>query len=209
MKFLAIAAAAMLAAGSVCAQTAGTWMMRAGATQLAPVGPSGCMTAPDYGDGSGCSRSNVSADTQLAGGITYMYTDNISFDVPLALPFKHNVIGAGSLEGAGKLGEVKALPMTVFLQYRFLEANAKFRPYVTTAEAAAYIELIGREGTIHDDPPPAEEPLSADPDDEYLLDLARAAAADVLVSGDSHLLVLREVVPVMTPAQFLASLANR
>ena len=53
-----------------------------------------------------------------------------------------------------------------------------------------------------------EEPLSADPDDEYLLDLARAAAADVLVSGDSHLLVLRDVVPVMTPAEFLAGLAN-
>ena len=85
----------------------------------------------------------------------------------------------------------------------------KFRPYVTAAEAAAYMELIGHEGTIHDDPPPAEEPLSADPDDEYLLDLARAAAADVLVSGDSHLLVLRDVVPVMTPAEFLARLANR
>ena len=79
----------------------------------------------------------------------------------------------------------------------------------TAAEAAAYMELIGHEGTIHDDPPPAEEPLSADPDDEYLLDLARAAVADVLVSGDSHLLVLRDVVPVMTPAEFLASLADR
>jgi putative PIN family toxin of toxin-antitoxin system len=84
----------------------------------------------------------------------------------------------------------------------------KFRPYVTAAEAAAYVELIGHEGLIHDDPPPGE-PLSADPDDQYLLDLARAAAADVLVSGDSHLLVLRDVVPVMTPAEFLASLANR
>jgi putative PIN family toxin of toxin-antitoxin system len=87
-------------------------------------------------------------------------------------------------------------------------ARPKFRPYVTAAEAAAYVELIGHEGTIHDDPP-REEPLSADPDDEYLLDLARAAAADVLVSGDSHLLALQDVVPVMTPAEFLASLANR
>jgi putative PIN family toxin of toxin-antitoxin system len=85
----------------------------------------------------------------------------------------------------------------------------KFRPYVTAAEATAYMELIRHEATIHDDPPPGEDPLSADPDDEYLLDLARAAAADVLVSGDSHLLVLRDVVPVMSPAEFLASLANR
>ena len=87
--------------------------------------------------------------------------------------------------------------------------RAKFRPYVTVGEAVAYVEPIAHEGTIHDDPPPPEEPLSADPDDEYLLDLARAAAADVLVSGDSHLLVLRDVVPVVTPAEFLATLAQR
>jgi putative PIN family toxin of toxin-antitoxin system len=85
----------------------------------------------------------------------------------------------------------------------------KFRPYVTAAEAAAFVELVGNEATIYNDPPPAEERLSADPDDEYLLDLARAASADVLVSGDSHLLVLRDVGPVMTPADFLATLASR
>jgi putative PIN family toxin of toxin-antitoxin system len=85
----------------------------------------------------------------------------------------------------------------------------KFRPYVTEAEAAAYVELVRREGTIYEDPPPAGEPLSADPDDEYLLALAGAAAVDVLVSGDSHLLDLRGVVPVMTPAEFLVALATR
>jgi uncharacterized protein len=85
----------------------------------------------------------------------------------------------------------------------------RFRTYVTVAEAVAYAELVGHEGTIHDDPPPSERPLCADPDDEYLIDLARAAGADVLVSGDSHLLILRDVVPVMTPAEFLASLISR
>jgi putative PIN family toxin of toxin-antitoxin system len=88
-------------------------------------------------------------------------------------------------------------------------ARPKFRPYATEDEAAAYVELIRHETTIYEDPPPAGEPLSADPDDEHLLDLARAAAVDVLVSGDSHLLDLRGVVPVMTPAEFLATLANR
>jgi putative PIN family toxin of toxin-antitoxin system len=88
-------------------------------------------------------------------------------------------------------------------------ARPKFQIYVTAAEVAGYLELIEHEGTVHEDPPPAREPLSADPDDQYLLDLARAAAVDVLVSGDSHLLVLRDVVPVMTPAEFLATLADR
>jgi putative PIN family toxin of toxin-antitoxin system len=104
--------------------------------------------------------------------------------------------------------ELVVSPM-LFAELGEVLARPKFRPYVTGAEAAAYIELIGHEATIHDDPPPGEDPLSADPDDEYLLDLARAAAADVLVSGDSHLLILRDVVPVMSPAEFLASLANR
>ena len=147
VKFLAAAAAAILAAGSVSAQTAGSWMVRAGATNLAPVGPSSCMSAPDYGDGSGCTRSNVRASTQLAGGVTYMYTDNISVDVPLALPFKHDLIGAGSLEGAGKLGEVQALPITVFLQYRFLQANSRFRPYVGLG--ITYAHFFKEQGSYH------------------------------------------------------------
>jgi predicted nucleic acid-binding protein len=46
------------------------------------------------------------------------------------------------------------------------------------------------------------------PDDEYLVDLARAAPADVLVSGDAHLLDLRDRLPVMTPAEFLAVLGT-
>ena len=55
---------------------------------------------------------------------------------------------------------------------------------------------------------PSARPLSADPDDEYLVDLARAAEADVLVSGDAHLLELRDRLPVMTPAEFLARLGT-
>ena len=84
----------------------------------------------------------------------------------------------------------------------------KFRRYVTDAEAAAYIDLIRREATILDDPAPGARPLSADPDDEFLVDLARVAAVDALVSGDAHVLDLRDRLPVMTPAQFLATLVG-
>jgi predicted nucleic acid-binding protein len=44
------------------------------------------------------------------------------------------------------------------------------------------------------------------PNDEFPVDLARAANVDVLVSGEAHLLDLGERLPVMTPAEFLASL---
>ncbi len=48
-------------------------------------------------------------------------------------------------------------------------------------EGATYVDLIKHEAAILDDPAPGDQPLSADPDDEYLVDLARAAAAHVLV----------------------------
>ncbi len=51
--------------------------------------------------------------------------------------------------------------------------------------------------------------MSADPDDEFLVDLARVAAVEVLVSGDAHLLDLRDRLPVMTPAEFLATLVDQ
>jgi putative PIN family toxin of toxin-antitoxin system len=83
----------------------------------------------------------------------------------------------------------------------------KLRRYVAGDEADAYVELIRREGQVLGDPSPGGAPLSADPDDEFLVDLARMANVDVLVTGDSHLLELRDRLPVMTPAEFLASLA--
>jgi len=37
---------------------------------------------------------------------------------------------AGDIAGVGKIGEVKALPVTLLVQYRFLDARADLRPYV-------------------------------------------------------------------------------
>lgn len=134
MKFLA-AAMAVAACGAANAQSAGTWMARVGVATIAPQVNSGYLSAPDYLGGT---KADVSADTQLGGGITYMLTDHVSVDVPLALPFKHKLIGDGALSGAGDLGAVQALPFVVFLQYRFMEANAKFRPYVGLGASYAY-----------------------------------------------------------------------
>ena len=59
-----------------------------------------------------------------------MVTDNLALDLPLATPFKHDLVGDGAIAGVGKLGSTKAIPATLMLQYRFNEANAAFRPYV-------------------------------------------------------------------------------
>ena len=85
----------------------------------------------------------------------------------------------------------------------------KFRRYVSEAEADAYVELIRSEAVVRADPVPSPEALSTDPDDEYLIDLARDAGADALVTGDDHLLDLRAIIPVMSPAEFLETLADR
>jgi putative PIN family toxin of toxin-antitoxin system len=94
-------------------------------------------------------------------------------------------------------------------ELREVLARPKFHTRITPAEVAGYVDLIEHESTIFVDPPPAVTILSVDQDDQFLLELASAAAVDALVSGDSHLLDLRGVVPVMTPAEFLSMLANR
>lgn len=137
----AVAALALALSGGAQAQTAGSWLVRAGATQISPQVTSGDLSPPSFTG----SKVDVRADTQLAGGITYMLTDHWAVDVPLALPFKHDVIGAGAIAGVGKIGEVKVLPMTVFAQYRFLEANARVRPYVGLG--VTYAKFFKERGT--------------------------------------------------------------
>ena len=83
----------------------------------------------------------------------------------------------------------------------------KFRRYVTEEEVDAYVELLRRQGVMMRDPEPGADPIGEDPDDEYLIALARVARVDALVSGDPHLTKLRSKIPVMGPREFLASLS--
>jgi len=104
--------------------------------------------------------------------------------------------------------ELVASP-ALLAELRGVLGRERLRRYVTEAEAIVYVDIIGREPTVLDDPASSGRPLSVDPDDEYLIDLARAAEADVLVSGDAHLLDLRDRLSVLTPAQFLATLGDQ
>ena len=60
------------------------------------------------------------------------------------------------------------------------------------------------------DPPPLAQPVCRDPDDDAVLALARAAQADVIVSGDDDLLSLTsfESIPILNPAQALARVGD-
>jgi len=123
----AITALSALTFGTVAqAQSQGSWLVRSGIMQLAPQVTSGTLTAPSLPG----AQSSVSNSTQYAGGITYMLSNSVAIDLPIALPFKHNLYGAGSIAGVGKIGDTKAIPATVMVQYRFGESSGIFRPYL-------------------------------------------------------------------------------
>ena len=119
-------AAGLFAASAAHAQTAGSLLLRGGATQIRPNVSSGDLSAPSPAG----TQIDVKSASQAGGGITMMLSDNVAVDIPLALPFTHDIVGAGAIAGSGKLGEVKALPFTLLGQYRFLQASSTVRPYV-------------------------------------------------------------------------------
>ena len=86
-------------------------------------------------------------------------------------------------------------------------ARPRFRRWISTQTAAEFIAGLEQSALMIDDPP-APAALTADPDDDYLIALARAGGADYLVSGDRHLTDLQDPEPpVLTPRQFLELLA--
>jgi len=114
------------ACGTAHAQQAGQWLFRGGVMSIIPDVDSGDLSAPTVPG----AKIDVEAATTLAGGISYMVTDNWSVDLPLAVPLKHKIKGDGTIAGSGEIGTTKVAPVTIFGQYRFFEANAAFRPYV-------------------------------------------------------------------------------
>ena len=131
---LSLVALALVAGSAAQAQSAGTWMARVGAIGLYPQVSSGNLSPPAFPN----TQTDVSSDWTLGGGITYMITDNWSVDVPVALPFTHTLTGAGAIAGVGTIGTTKALPVTVWGQYRFGEAKSTFRPYLGAGLTYAY-----------------------------------------------------------------------
>ena len=98
--------------------------------------------------------------------------------------------------------ELVASP-TLLDELRDVLPRPRFRRWVSTDIAAEFIDGLTQDALVLDDSP-AQPGLTADPDDEYVIVLARAAGADYLVSGDRHLLDLTDPVPpVLTPRRFL------
>ncbi len=97
-------------------------------------------------------------------------------------------------------GDIEALvsPLLIAELARVL-GREKFDRVASDGCAAAFVELIAERGVRVEDPAPTPG-ATDDPDDDYLVDLARVHAAEAIVSGDRHLLsVASDVLPVWTP----------
>ena len=121
-----LAAAALAFCGTALAQKAGTFSASIGFTTIAPSVNSGNLSAPSLPN----TKVDVNSNSQITGAVNYMVTDHVAIHVPLGFGFKHEISGAGAIAGVGKLVDAKALPITLIGQYRFLDVNATFRPYV-------------------------------------------------------------------------------
>jgi putative PIN family toxin of toxin-antitoxin system len=75
---------------------------------------------------------------------------------------------------------------------------------VNPDEARAFVEELRNSAVLVADPSDVESGVTRDPKDDYLVALARAASANVLVSGDPHLTDVPGLQPpVLTPRELL------
>ncbi|UTY57724.1 OmpW family protein [Massilia sp. erpn] len=132
----AVLSAALGAASTASAQSAGDWIVKVGVNRITPKVESGNVSAPALPE----SKADVAADTKPIFNITRMLTDNISAELDLGVPYKHDLMAAGSIAGSGKLGTSEVLPPTALIQYRFFEPNARLRPYVGLGLTYAYFQ---------------------------------------------------------------------
>jgi len=93
-------------------------------------------------------------------------------------------------------------------EFRGVLARSKLRSRVGNADAEAMTARL-RPRAFHAEDPAGVETVCRDPNDDYLIALARAGRADVLISGDKDLTSLRIVPPVMDPRSFARLLDAR
>ncbi len=137
----AVAVLALSANGTASAQSADTWLVKGGVNNVTPHVKSGDLSPPSIPG----TKIDVKSATSAIFTLAYMLTDEVSLEFYAGLPYKHEVVGAGSIEGVGKLGTIKQVSPTLFAQYRFLEPKAPFRPYLGLGLTFAY--FYGGEGS--------------------------------------------------------------
>ena len=136
-----VATAALCGAGAAHAQAAGDVMVQLGWNKIMPKVKSSDLSAPALPG----SQINIKSASALFATLTYMVTEDISIEALGGLPYKHDIVGAGSVAGVGKIGSIHQISPTVLLQYRFLSADGPFRPYV--GAGPTFAKFYGTKGS--------------------------------------------------------------
>ncbi len=136
-----VATAALCGAGAAQAQVAGDVLVKLGWNKIMPKVKSDDLTAPSLPG----SKIDIKSASALFLTATYMITDDISVEALGGLPYKHDIVGAGAVAGVGKIGSVHQVSPTVLLQYRFMAADAPFRPYV--GAGPTFAKFYGTKGS--------------------------------------------------------------
>jgi uncharacterized protein len=88
-------------------------------------------------------------------------------------------------------------------------ARRRLRKYVSADEATRFVADLAAQTTLLVDSPGPHPTVCRDPRDDYLVALAEASGAEVIITGDLDLLVIDPgelAVEVITPRQFVERL---
>ncbi len=136
-----VAGAALACCLPAAAQTRGQWLIALGMNETSPQVSSGDLSAPSLPG----TRIDVRSARAPILSVVKMLSDNWSVEGFAGLAYKHEVVGAGAVQGVGRLGSVKQISPTVLMQYRFLAPNDAFRPYL--GAGPSYVHFFDARGS--------------------------------------------------------------
>lgn len=118
--------------GQALAYEQGDWLIRGGATQVAPDAESSNIQVggADFALGSTTVGAvDVDNNVQLGLNIAYFVGNKLNIELLAATPFSHDIDLTGDLEGVN-LGSTKHLPPTLSVNYFFAAPDAQLQPYI-------------------------------------------------------------------------------
>ncbi len=88
-------------------------------------------------------------------------------------------------------------------------SRPKFRRYLSIEDAHGFVNAIRELAAFIDYPPEGGDPITGDPDDDFLVLLAEAGGADVLISGSPDPTTgQRPGLVMMRPRAFLEAMGD-
>ena len=113
----------------------------------------------------------------------------VDVNVLVSMLINHDVVGIKGLFNKQVFRVVISSGLLAELEEVLL--RPQFRRYLTVTEAERAVRRIANRSSLVETAFQVR-PISRDPKDDYLLALAKAAKADVLITGDDDLLVLKK-----------------